>query len=160
MIALIVVTVVFAGMPIASSEPAFLQRETVLAPLVPVISRIAQLVDVGADGTVFIERGERSVRLHLGGNAFVEPDGSVYVPLAEVVRGLGGSVRYDAVRRVAAIDMPASTVLATPTPFDQSVPTVAPTAVFTPQPRATPRPTPSGIPRPRRTPVPVVPSYP
>lgn len=158
MIALIVVTVLLRGVPIATSQPAYLSGNVVLAPLDPVIDRIAQSVESGSQAIV-IRRGDRAVRVTLGKDSF-ERDGTVYVPLRLVVDGLGGSVRYDALRRTATIDMPQPGVLSTPTPFDRTVPTVAPTAVFTAQPTVTPRPTPSGIPRPRRTPIPAAPSHP
>jgi len=89
-----------------------------------------------------------------------EPDGTIYVRLGTVVRDLGGSASFDAVRKVVTIEMPAPSPVTTATPFNPANPSVAPTMVFTPQPVPMPRPTPSGIPQPRRTPVPVVPSYP
>jgi hypothetical protein len=93
-------------------------------------------------------------------DVIVEDDGTIYVRLGTVVRDLGGSASFDAVRQVVTIEMPGPTPVATATPFNPANPSVAPTMVFTPQPVTTPRPSATGIPQPRRTPVPVVPSFP
>lgn len=157
MIGLIVVTVLLQGVPLVAAHPAYLNSEdVVVAPLVPIVRDVARTIDVEGDA-IRIRRGLRSVTLVIGRDAR-ESGGILYVPLARVVRALGGSVSYDPVRRVLAIEMPQSAVLSTPTPFDALAPTVQPTAVFTPAPSFTPKPTPSGIPRPRRTPIPVTPS--
>lgn len=160
MISIIVVTVVFHGLPIAALHPAYVKDGTVFAPLQPIVEKIARSTSVDAGGDVTVTRGNRTARLRIGRGAYELNDGTVYVPLARVVRVLGGSVDYDPVRRVAAILMPEAGALSTPSPYDRAAPTVAPTAVFTPQPTVAPRATPSGTARPRRTPVPVVPSYP
>lgn len=160
MIAIIVVTVVFQGLPIAALHPAYLREGTVFAPLQPVVTTVARSTSVDARGDVVVTRGERTARLHIGRDAYELDDGTIYVPLARIVRDLGGSVDYDPVRRVVAIVMPQTGALSTPAPYDRTAPTVAPTAVFTVQPTVAPRAMPSGTPRPRRTPVPVVPSYP
>lgn len=160
MIAIIVVTVVFQGLPIAALHPAYLRGGTVFAPLQPVVTMVARSTSVDDRGDVVVTRGERTARLHIGRDAYELDDGTIYVPLARVVRDLGGSVDYDPVRRVVAIVMPQMGALSTPVPYDRTAPTVVPTAVFTAQPTVAPRPTVNGTPRPRRTPVPVVPSYP
>lgn len=157
MMSLIVVTVLLAGRPIPSSEPACLRGGTVMAPLIPIVSVIADSIDLG-DRTIVVRSADRSIRLIRNVQTVTAQDGSVYVPLARVVAALGGSVRYDGLRRVAIVDMPLQRPISTPTPFDPSNPSVAPSAVFTPQPSGAPRPAASGIPRPRRTPVPAVPS--
>lgn len=150
-------TVLLHGVPVAAAHPAYLNADdVVLAPLVPVVSDVAETIDV--DGSAIrIRRGPLGIVLLIGRDAY-RSQGTVYVPLARVVRALGGSVSYDPVRKVAAVDMPEPQVVSTPTPFDAGAPTTSPTAVFTAQPTVTPRPTPSGIPRPRRTPIPVTPS--
>jgi len=158
-IRLIVVTVLLHGVPVAAAHPAYLNADdVVVAPLVPVVSDIADAIDVDR-GAIRIRRGPRGIALLVGRDAY-QSQGTVYVPLARVVRALGGSVSYDSVRKVAAIDMPEPQVVSTPTPFDAGVPNAPPTSVFTAQPTVTARPTPSGIPRPRRTPIPVTPSGP
>lgn len=160
MIAIIVVTIVFQGFPVAALQPAYVKDGAVFAPLQSVATAIAQSASVDDRGNVVVTRGDRTARLRIGRDAYELADGTTYVRLARVVQPLGGSVTYDPVRRVAAIVMPPPAALSTPVPYVQTAPTVAPTAVFTAQPTVTPRPTPSGTPRPRRTPVPVVPSYP
>lgn len=160
-IALLVVTVLLGGAPVSASRPARIVDGYVMVPLDPFVRRVAQLVRIDREaGTVVVERDARSLVLRLGPEAIATDDGTVYVRLAPVVRGLGGTVTFDAVRKVAAIEMPEARPLVTPTPFDPNDPSVAPRRIFTPEPTVTPRPTTSGIPQPRRTPVPVSPSYP
>lgn len=86
--------------------------------------------------------------------------GSTYVPLAPIVRALGGTVTFAARSKTLAAYLGDPSPLVTMTPFDPSAPRVAPTTLFTPVPATTPRPVLTTIPRPRRTPVPVVPSRP
>jgi hypothetical protein len=86
-------------------------------------------------------------------------EGVAFVPLADVARAFGGVAEYDARAGIAAIDVRASTRLASPAPFDAAAPQASPTVIFTPSPPpATPRPVDSGSPQPRRTAIPVVPS--
>jgi hypothetical protein len=161
-ITFIVVTVLLAGAAIPSSRPAWVSAEGyVYAPVDPIVRTIAQTVELaGDDSTITIAREGKQSVLRAPQNLIVESDGTIYVKLGPVVRELGGSISFDAVRKVVTIVMPADVPVNTPTPFNPSNPTVAPTMVFTPQPTVTPRPTPTGIPQPRRTPLPVVPSYP
>jgi hypothetical protein len=161
-IAFIVVTVVLAGVPIPASHPAWVSGDGfVFAPLDPIVSSLAQRVELDAqDGAITLERDGRRIVVRPSEDAVRESDGTVYVRLGTVVRELGGSIGFDAVRKVVTIEMPDPLPVTTATPFNPANPSVAPTTVFTPQPRTTPRPTPSGIPQPRRTPVPVIPSYP
>jgi hypothetical protein len=156
------VSVVLGGVLVPASRPAWVDsRGFVFAPVDPIVRRIAQLVRVDRTrDEVVVQRDGRSVVMRFGPEAVVEPDGTIYLRLGPVVRGLGGRLSFDAVRKVVAIEMPAPGPVTTPTPFQPTNPTVAPTTVFTPQPIVTPRPSPSGIPQPRRTPVPVVPSFP
>jgi hypothetical protein len=162
MASIVAVTVLLAGVPVPASRPAWVDaRGLIYAPLDPIVTRLARTVEVDrSDGDVVIQQGSRRVVLRIGVDAIAQADGTVYVRLAPVVRGLGGSVTFDAERKVVSIEMPQVAPLTTPTPFQPSNPTVAPTDVFTPQPITTPRPTPTGVPQPRRTPVPVTPSYP
>ena len=162
MIAFIVVTVVLGGISLPSSQPAWVSRDGfVYAPIDPIVRRIAERVQVDPQGgTVTFERNGRYGVVRPPVDVIAEPDGTIYVRLGTVVRDLGGSASFDAVRKVVTIEMPAPSPVTTATPFNPANPSVAPTMVFTPQPVPTPRPTPSGIPQPRRTPVPVVPSYP
>ena len=162
MIAFIVVTVVLGGIPLPSSQPAWISPEGfVYAPIDPIVRTVAQSVQVDPqDLAVTVERNGKRAVVRSPGDVIVEADGTVYVRLGTVVRDLGGSVSFDRVRKVVTIEMPGPSPIATQTPFNPANPSVAPTSVFTPQAVTTPRPTPSGIPQPRRTPVPVIPSYP
>ena len=156
-----VVTVLLGGLPVPASRPARIIDGFVVVPIDPFIRRLARIVRINAsDGTIVMERNGAVVERRLGRDAISTPDGTIYVRLAPVVRGLGGSVVFDAVRKVAAVEMPEPGTVVTPTPFDPLNPTVPPRRIFTPEPTVTPRPTLSGIPQPRRTPVPVVPSFP
>ena len=161
MVGLVLVTVLLGGEPVAASRPARIIDNFVVVPLDPFIRRIAQSIEVDpAQGTIVVERQTNSIVLRLMRDAVRMPEGTIYVRLAQVVRGLGGSVTFDGVRKVAAVEMPQAPPIVTPTPFDPSNPSVTPRRVFTPEPTVTPRPTLTGIPQPRRTPVPVVPSFP
>ncbi|MBV8150369.1 MAG: hypothetical protein JOY59_02335 [Candidatus Eremiobacteraeota bacterium] len=158
-----IVTVLLNGVPLPASRPAVIQAGTVMVPVDPFIRRIAREVTVDpSTGTLLVRRDDRNVRVHVGAAASEDLD-AVYVPLAGVVRGLGGSLSFDTVRKVAAVEMPGPGLVVTPTPYDSSsAPSIAPIqrSSPTPQPTPTPRPTLSGIPQPRRTPVPEVPSNP
>ena len=155
------VTVLLDGVPIAASRPARVIAGAVTVPLDPFVRRVAQLVRVDRSArSVFVQRDGNSVVLRFGDDATLEADGTIYVRLAPVVRGLGGTVTFDAQRKVAAVAMPQPLPVVTPTPFDPALPTVEPRRIFTAEPTVTPRPTLSGIPQPRRTPVPAIPSYP
>ena len=162
MIGFIVVTVVLGGIPLPASQPAWVSPEGyVYAPIDPIVRRVAQRVQVDPqDLAVTIERDGKRVVLASRPDVIAESDGTIYVRLGTVVRDLGGSVSFDAVRKVVTIEMPAPLPVATATPFNPANPSVAPTMVFTPQPTTTPRPAPTAIPQPRRTPIPVIPSYP
>lgn len=162
MIAFIVVTVVLAGISLPSSQPAWIGPDGfVYAPLDPIVRAVAQSVQVDPrDLAITLERNGRRAMVRSPGGVIAEADGTIYVRLGTVVRGLGGSVSFDRVRKVVTIQMPGPSPVETPTPFNPANPSVAPTMIFTPQPVTTPRPTPSGIPQPRRTPIPVIPSYP
>jgi len=159
-IGLVVVTVLLCGVPVPASRPARVQAAVVVVPIDPFVLRIAREVTIDPPGGwAVIRRGAREVRVRLAAGAGGDGE-TAYVPLATVVRGLGGSIVFDAVRKVAAIEMPGPGPIVTPTPYDPSNPTVPPRSIFTPEPTVTPRPTLSGIPQPRRTPLEVVPSFP
>jgi hypothetical protein len=143
----------------------------VMVPLVPVVARIADRVTLAGD-EIRLVRGARSCVFHVGvpafrcdgvaGTAGVAPfarDGIVFVPIAAVTRGLGGSVLAEPRSGAVEIAMPPHWAVGTPAPFDANAPQVAPTQVFTPQPGPpTPQVMVSGDPRPRRTALPATPS--
>lgn len=144
-------TVLIDGVPIPTSHPACLLAGRVMAPLVPIVSRLARVASVGPDGSVELEENHRRVTLEMGRRAF-EIDQIVYVPLASVAKALGARIAYDKRTRTVSVLLE-PVMLATMAPYDPTAPHVAPTTVFTPLPSPTPRPTVTGIPAPRRTPV-------
>jgi hypothetical protein len=128
---------------------AYVADGRVFAPLEPVLLRVADRAWLEGS-TLVIERDGRRVRVLLPGGRRTE---SAYVAVGPLVRRLGDLVAYDARgHRLEVWTQPP--VVVPPTPFDASLPTVAPSAVFTPEPVATPRPVWSGPPLPRRTPLP------
>jgi hypothetical protein len=153
-----------------SSPPVRLLFGHVVAPLTPVIARIADRVSRAGDA-VTVARGDRTCVFRIGSPAFacdgriaqaaVSPfarDGIVYLPLAAAVRAFGGTIAIDAASATVAVTMPAAP-LVTPSPFAGGTPAAAPTQIFTPQsPPPTPRAVESVDPRPRRTAIPVTPS--
>jgi hypothetical protein len=165
------IVVVLNGAFLPSSPPVRRLFGHAMAPLAPVIARIADVVTLAGDDVTLV-RGTRTCRFRIGSPVFacdamradagVTPfarDGIVYLPLATVARAFGGSVTYDARSATLAIALPPRAGLATPAPFDPAAPQVAPTQIFTPQPGPpTPNPVDSGDPHPRRTALPATPS--
>ena len=168
---LLAMVVLLNGSFVPSSPPVRRLFGEVMAPLSPVITRIADRVTLRGDDVV-LSRSAQTCTFRIGSPAFrcgdalaaaeVAPfarDGIVFLPLAAVVRAFGGDVTFDSARATVAITMPARSSVATPAPFDATLPQVAPTQVFTPQPAApTPQATATGDPYPRRTALPAIPS--
>jgi hypothetical protein len=168
---LLAVLVLLNGAFVPSSPPVRAMGGHLMAPLGPVLTRLVDRVSREGDAVALI-RGTRLCVFRIGIPAFrcegtirlgdaapVARDGTVYLPLATVVRAFGGTVTYDAAHRTAALDLPLRTDLAPPAPFDPAAPQATPTEVFTPQPApATPQAVESGDPRPRRTAIPATPS--
>ena len=144
-------TVLIDGVPIPTSHPACLLAGRVMAPLMPIVSRLANGATVEPDGSIDLVQRNRHITLAAGDRAF-EIDEMVYVPLAKVAKALGATIAYDKRTRTVSVSLEPA-VLATMPPYDYSAPRVAPNVVFTATPAPTPRPTVSGIPAPRRTPV-------
>jgi len=144
------VTVAVNGVLVRSYTRAYAAGGRVYAPLRPFVTRVADRLWYDGD-TLVIERDGREARVRLEPR---EPDALdyVYVPIGGILRELGIAVSYQAHRLDIRLAPP---LLSTPSPFDATVPTVAPATVFTPEPSATPRPVWSGAPLPRRTPLPV-----
>jgi hypothetical protein len=145
-------TILIDGSPIPSSQPARIVAGRTMAPLVPVVTRIADVIRMGRDRMLVIERGTRSVTLAMAQDARCAE--CVFVPLAVVVRGLGGELRYDP--RAKSIELSfAPAPLRTPEPYDMfALPRPGTTALPWPSaPNATPRPVVDMVPEPRRTPV-------
>lgn len=154
----VVVTIILNGAIIPSFAPARLAGGRVTGPLTPIVARIAsRTVYLPGSGLILIERSSHRIVIAV---AFVA-DGVPYVPIAPVVRALGGEVAYDARTHTLAISLDGEHEAATPAPFDPSAPQAVPTMLFTPEPpKPTPRAIDTGEPRPRRTAIPVVPSQP
>lgn len=150
MIGAVLVTVLLNGVAVPSSRPAELIDGSVMVPVNPFVRRIAQrTIYDPLNGTIAISAASGSTTVAITG----EPD-EAYVPLARIVRALGGVVSYDGRTRVAAVLLAADPPLASAPPYDPSQPTVAPRRLFTPEPTAAPRPVLTGVPKPRRTPIP------
>ncbi len=168
---LLAIIVLVNGAFVPSLPPARLLFGHFVAPLAPVIARIADQISVTGNDVAVVRAGHTCVfragtlayrcdaRIRLAGVAPFARGGVVFLPLAEVVRGLGGSLEYDAPTGTVQIAVPTTGPVATPSPFDPGVPQVVPTQIFTPQPGpATPQVPQPGDPRPRRTAVPATPS--
>ncbi len=167
------VVIILNGAIVASAPPAQLLFGHVMAPLAPVVTRFTQRAVLDGD-TITLVRNGHTCLLRVGSHTImcngvagtlpVAPfgrGGVAFVPVAEVVRALGGAAAYDPHTHIVALDVPPETVLKTPLPFDPNAPQAAPTVIFTPSPSpapATPRPLDSGSPLPRRTAIPALPS--
>lgn len=126
---------------------AYIAGNRVYAPVSPLMTRLADRLWV--DGNVLvIERDGRRVRTPLHGG---------YVMAGTVLRGLGVPARYEPASHRFIVTTPLPAPVASPTPFNPAVPSVAPSAVFTPPEPATPRPIWTGSPLPRRTALPLPP---
>lgn len=149
------VSIIVDGRPVAAYVRAYVVAGRVYAPVSPLLTRLADRVwFVG--NSLLIERGSVRVRVRI---APVVPASlnATYVAIAPVLRAIGASVRYESAGRRLIVQVPQRAILASPTPFNPSVPSVAPSAVFTPAPAQTPRPVWTGSPLPRRTPLSVPP---
>jgi hypothetical protein len=146
------VSVVVDGRPLVAYHRAFEVGGRTYAPLRPYVSRIAERMWYVGDVLV-IQRGARYAYVRMASRT---PGAlaSTYVPLAPMLRALGACVQYD--DGVVEVRLSAHQRIALPTPFNPSVPSVAPHSVFTPEPIVTARPVWSGSALPRRTPIPVI----
>ena len=169
----VAVVVIINGALVASAPPAQLLFGHVMAPLATVVTRLTQSAVLDGDAITLVRNG-RTCLLRVGSHAItcngvttalpVAPFGRAgvaFVPIAEVVRALGGAAAYDPHSHIVALDVPPETVLNTPAPFDPNAPQATPTVIFTPSPvpvPATPRPVDTGSPLPRRTAIPALPS--
>jgi len=151
------VTVVVDGRPIVGYAPAYLAGGRVFLPVAPLLTRLADRLWLDGD-TLVIERGGRRVRVRVGPSDSGQLS-AVYVPAGPVLRRLGVLVRYDPAGRRLVLSIPARASVASPAPFNPTLPSVAPGTVFTPMPVATPRPIWTGSPLARRTALPLPPPH-
>jgi hypothetical protein len=143
--------VLIDGRPLATYVRAYVAGGRVFAPLSPVLTRVADRLWFEGNELV-VERGERRVRIRLASVPGDRLNGS-YVAVGPVLRALGASVRYDSGSRRLSVRLSPHATVVSPAPFDATLPSVAPNAVFTPAVPSTPRPIWTGSPLPRRTPL-------
>jgi hypothetical protein len=150
--------VLIDGRPLVGYARAYLAGGRVFAPVAPLLTGLADRLWLEGD-TLVVQRGDRRIRIRL----MPAPGGqfdATYVAAGPVLRALGASVQYEAKERRLVVALAMRETVASPTPFDPSAPSVAPTTVFTPAPSSTPRPIWTGSPYPRRTALPFPPPLP
>jgi hypothetical protein len=143
------------GRPLSAYVRAYLSGDRVYVPIAPLLTELADRLLFDGD-TLVVQRAGHTVNIRLEPRFRAELRGA-YVPAAAVLRALGASVLYDGEHRRLVVTVPLRAVVASPTPFNPAVPSVAPNAVFTPLVPATPRPLWTGSPMPRRTALPFPP---
>lgn len=145
------VTVRIDGLPLPSYVRAYVADGRVLAPVRPLLSKLADRLWFEGDVLVIVRDG-RTVRVPLVARA---PDAldSAFVTIAPILRALGETVAYDAKERALDVRTTRSTGVATAQP-GAPAPSAPPFPVFTAEPVSTPKPVWSGSPLPRRTPLP------
>ncbi|HEY2475906.1 MAG TPA: hypothetical protein VGI19_14045 [Candidatus Cybelea sp.] len=146
------VTILFNGRPLRSYVQAYIRDGRVFAPADPLLVRLADRIWI-EDGTLVVERGTRRVRVPMERTVTDQLNGA-YVAVGPVLRAFGASLNFEPQDHRLLVSLPPREIVVTPSPFNPSIPSVAPSAVFTPEPPATPRPVWTGSPLPRRTPLP------
>jgi hypothetical protein len=147
--------VLIDGRPLAAYKHSYLAGGRVFTPVAPLLTRFADRIWF-EDETLVLERAGRVVRVHVA-SAFPGTLNSTFVPAGPVLRALGASVHYQPTMHRLIVSTSARIVVASPTPFNPALPSVAPIEVFTPTPPVTPRPIWTGSPLPRRTALPFPP---
>ncbi|MEO6913857.1 MAG: hypothetical protein ABI182_07550, partial [Candidatus Baltobacteraceae bacterium] len=146
-------TLILDGSVVRSYNPPYLSRGHVVAPVMPLLTRVATKIEY-VHGMLLFWRKGRFAQIRI-----VRPEPnqlqSTYVEIAPLLRALGETVSFDRVHQTLNVRTPVDPTVQSPSPFNPSVPQAAPTALFTAGPIETPRPIFSGPPRPRRTPVPL-----
>lgn len=146
------VTILLNGHPLPSYVAAYVTDGRVLAPADPLLARLADRMWI-EDDTLVVERGPTRIRVPLERRVTDRLDGA-YVAVGPVLRAFGASLSFDRKDHRLLVRLPPQESVVTPTPFNPSLPSVAPATVFTPEPPVTPRPVWTGSPLPRRTPLP------
>jgi hypothetical protein len=149
------VIVLIDGRPLASYARAYAADGRVFAAVDPLLTRLADRIWFDGN-TLVVERGDRRVRVELA-HGRARPLNAAYVPAGPILRALGASVRYERAEHRLVVTLSAHAVVASPTPFNAALPSVAPSTVFTPSPSPAPRATWTGSPTPRRTALPFPP---
>lgn len=152
-LAAVALTLILDGSVVRSYNPAYLSRGHVIAPVMPILARVATKIEY-RNGMMLIWRKDRFAQVRI---ARPEPSQlqSTYVEIAPLLRALGESVSFDGASHTLNVRTPVDSIVQAPSPFNPAAPETAPTTLFTPNPVATPRPVVTGVPRPRRTPVPL-----
>ncbi len=147
------VAVSIDGRPVAAYVRAYLAGGRVFAPAAPLLTLLADRIWFDGD-TLVAQRGQRRVRIRLTPGSSGQLGGT-YIAAGPALRALGATVHYEPGTHRLFVSTSARVVVASPTPFNPAVPSVAPSAIFTPTPTATPRPIWTGSPLPGRTPLPL-----
>lgn len=145
------VAILLNGVPVQSYNHPFLSGGRIRAPIAPYVTRIADRIAL-QPGLLVASRGTLTVRVR---TVAAEPAdyGRAYVPVVQIFRGLGATVRYDAHLHVLEVQLRGKLPVAAGTASQTAQPNVVPRTVFTPEPVTTPRPVYTGTPHPRRTPI-------
>ena len=145
------VSIIVDGRPLAAYVRAYAFAGRIYAPVSPLLTGLADRVWSQGD-TLLIQRGDVRVRVVLA-PTLPGQFGGDFVAVGPVLRALGASVRYDPASRRLIVLVPPRRMVASPTPFNPSAPSVRPSVVFTPAESPTPHPIWTGSPLPRRTPL-------
>ena len=143
------------GHPLPAYVRAYVSGGRVYVPVAPLLTHLADRIWFQGD-TLVVQRGERRVRILLEPRYRAQLR-AAYVPAAATLRALGAMPAYDGAQHRLDVTVSRLAVIATPTPFNAALPSIAPSAVFTPQMPTTPRPVWTGTPMPRRTALPFPP---
>ena len=168
------VSVVINDRLVLSSRAPAIVAGAVMVPIDPFLLRLPGAVMIAPDGNevrisirgeaIVVNVGRRAVQIGARSIPVTAAPyaafGATYVPLAPIVRALGGTATFAGRTKTLDVFLSGPVPLVTMTPYDPSAPRVAPTTLFSPVPTTTPRPVLTSIPRPRRTPVPAIPSRP
>ena len=163
-----VVMVLLNGVPVPAVPPAQVVAGRVMVPIAPIVTRLAQRVAVDAFGAVVLEARGHVCTFRVGVATAacddrLEPlerapyvrEGTVFLPLGDVARVLGGTLAFDSASATAQVWLSPEHELVTPPP--SGAPPGGPVPALTPGPTPTPvRPEVGPSPRPRRTPLPAL----
>jgi hypothetical protein len=163
--------IVFNGVLTAATPVAIIRYGHVMAPLA-VLARTVESIRRSPAGDIVLVNGTAACKLRvnarwmqceghvhpLENGPFISGE-TIYVPIADIIRGLGGEASYDPQRRVLSLRLETHPLLQKMLEPSGSA-SASPPSQATPHPAetATPRAYGSGDPRPRRTGIPAAPS--